>query len=55
MVVNGGVVDWGRFEEDEEGIGIASDGARSKGRVFSSGAAARHLQSAKAHTDKNQP
>ena len=34
----------GLFEEEEEGISIASDGARSKRRGFSPGAAARHSQ-----------
>jgi len=34
----------GLFEEEEEGIGIASNGARSKRRGFCPGAAARHSQ-----------
>ena len=46
----------GPFEEEEEGIGVASDGARGKRGGFIPGdtAAARHSQSARAYTDSRK-
>jgi len=41
----------GLFEEEEEGIGKASDGMRGKRRDFSPGASAHHSQSGRVHTN----
>jgi len=48
MAINGVVV--GTFEEEEEGTGIASNGARGKRRGFRPGAATRYSQSARVHS-----